>query len=94
MKPTYKARSDPTGEEDVGTFGIVEGFGVERGELMIEELSVWDLPDTKMERDGYDMKTVPDISAENIRVIMEKVKEVVREVNRLSRRSDAYIEEG
>ena len=27
MKPTYRARSDPMGEEDVRSFRVVEGFG-------------------------------------------------------------------
>ena len=51
---------------------------------MLEEITVWDLPDTKMVPDGYDMKTVPDVSAQNIAVLMDKINEVVREINRIN----------
>lgn len=50
---------------------------------MIEELSVYDLPNRKTEPDGYDLKEVPDMSAANIAVLMDKINEVVRMVNKL-----------
>jgi len=48
----------------------------------IEEIIVYDLPDTKHEPDGYDLKTVPDMSAANIAVIIEKVNEIIRFINK------------
>ena len=50
----------------------------------IKELSVWDLPDTKNEPDGYNLKTVPDMSARNIGVLVEKINEVIQVINKLS----------
>lgn len=49
----------------------------------IDELSTYDLPDTKAERDGYDVKTIPDMSARNIEVLMEKINEIIQTVNQL-----------
>jgi len=49
----------------------------------IEEIYVRDLPDTKTEPDGYDLKTVPDISAKNIAVIIDKINEIIKVVNSL-----------
>jgi hypothetical protein len=49
----------------------------------IDEISVWDLPDIKEIPDGYDRKSVPDISARNIAILMEKINEVIRAVNQI-----------
>jgi hypothetical protein len=37
-----------------------------------EIISVWDLPDTKSVPDGYDNKTVADLSARNVQYMIEQ----------------------
>lgn len=48
----------------------------------IEKLDSWDFPDTRPLRDGYDVKTVPDISAD-ILVLVDKINEIIDTVNQL-----------
>ena len=43
----------------------------------------WDLPDTHMEPDGYDMKEVADPTGRNIEFLIEKINELIDEVNEL-----------
>ena len=50
-----------------------------------ELLDYWDFPDTKKEVDGYDLKTVPTASDDNFRVLIEKINELISEVNQLKR---------
>lgn len=47
----------------------------------IKKISVYDLPNTKNEPDGYDLKTVPDISAKNIEVLIDKINEIIDIIN-------------
>lgn len=49
----------------------------------IEKLESWDFPDTRPLRDGYDVKTVPDMSAANISILMDKINEIIDTVNQL-----------
>ena len=50
----------------------------------IEELSAYEFPDQKHIPDGYDLKTIPDISAKNIEVLMNKINEIIQVVNKQS----------
>jgi len=49
----------------------------------IEEINEYNLPDTKQVQDGYYWKTIPDISARNIAVLMDKLNEVIQTLNQL-----------
>jgi hypothetical protein len=51
---------------------------------MINEITVWDLPNTKLVPDGYDVTTVPDVSAANIKFLMDKVNELIQVINKLT----------
>lgn len=50
----------------------------------MEEISIYDLPDTTMIPDGYDMETVPSNSNATIKILLEKINELVQEVNNLT----------
>jgi hypothetical protein len=51
----------------------------------IKEISTWDLPDKVMKPDGYDRKTLPEATAENMLIYMNKINELVAVVNKLER---------
>jgi len=51
----------------------------------VKELSTWDLPDTVNKLDGYDMKALPEATSDNMLIYMEKINELVKEINRLKR---------
>jgi hypothetical protein len=48
---------------------------------MIEKLSVYDFPDRKQVPDGYDYRSVPDLSADNIEVLRKKINEIIEYLN-------------
>lgn len=50
--------------------------------MAIKEIGIYDLPHTKLEPDGYDYTSVPDISADNLRVVIDKINEVIRYINK------------
>lgn len=50
----------------------------------IQTLSVWDLPDTVQKPDGYDSKTLPESTSENMMIYMNKINELVETVNLLA----------
>ena len=52
----------------------------------VESLSAWDMPDTKQIPDGYDWKTTPEATPENMVVIVNKINELITVVNELRRR--------
>ena len=58
----------------------------------IKEISTWDLPDTVMKPDGYDRKTLPEPTAQNMLIYMEKINELVAVVNRLERTNKGLID--
>jgi len=58
----------------------------------IQELSTWNMPDTVSKPDGYDMKTLPEATADNMVIMMEKINQLVTEVNRLNRLNKGLIE--
>lgn len=52
--------------------------------MKIEKLNTFDLPDRVIKQDGYDTKSFPDVSVDNIVVYMEKINELVDAVNNLA----------
>jgi len=50
----------------------------------IEDLSVWDFYNTKQIPDGYDHKTIPEATPENMVIMMEKINELTKAVNQLT----------
>jgi hypothetical protein len=50
----------------------------------MKKLINWDLPDTVIKRDGYDQKSIPEATSANMQIYMEKINELVVEVNRLT----------
>ena len=48
---------------------------------MIKPLNTYDLPDTKSVRDDYEWKDVPDISAKNLEIFMDKINEIIHFIN-------------
>ena len=49
----------------------------------VESLNNWDYPNTKQIPDGYDWKTIPEATSENMVVMMNKINELVECVNTL-----------
>lgn len=49
----------------------------------IDEIIVWDMPDTVQKSSGYDYETVPEATSDNMVVLLNKINELVNEVNRL-----------
>lgn len=58
----------------------------------IKEISTGDLPDTVMKPDGYDRKTLPEPTAENMLIYMNKINELVAVVNKLERMNKGLID--
>jgi hypothetical protein len=50
----------------------------------INELCVWDMPNTVTLRDGWDNQEVPEASPRNMLVMMNKINELVQRVNELT----------
>ena len=55
----------------------------------LKKISVFDLPDTVMIPDGYDMKSVPDITQRNITYIIKEHNNLVDIVNLLLKNGQA-----
>jgi len=53
---------------------------------MIKGITPWDLPDTIQIPDGYDMKTIPDITRDNIAFIITEHNKLVEAVNLINER--------
>lgn len=58
----------------------------------VKELSTWDLPDTVSKPDGYDRKTLPEATSDNMLIYMGKINELVKEVNRLKRLNSGLMD--
>jgi hypothetical protein len=58
----------------------------------IIELSVWDMPDTVSKPDGWDRKTLPEATARNMKLYMDKINELVQTVNRLTETNKNLID--
>ena len=50
----------------------------------IKKISVWDMPNRVQIPDGYDRKTVPAATKENMEILVDKINELVRLVNELN----------
>lgn len=50
------------------------------------------MSDTVGKRDGYDTKQVPEATADNMEIMMNKINELVQEVNKLSRMNKGLID--
>ncbi len=48
-----------------------------------KRLSDWDFSDTVKELDGYDLKTIPDLTRDNFQVLIEEYNNLVAVVNML-----------
>lgn len=57
----------------------------------ISELSTWDMGDTVYKQDGYDRKTLPEPTAENMLLYMNKINELVKRVNILTEHNKNLI---
>jgi len=58
----------------------------------VKKLSTWDLPDTVSKPDGYDRKTLPEATSENMMIYMDKINELTEVVNRLTELNKGLIE--
>lgn len=52
--------------------------------MYLNEISKWDFPNTTLEPEGYDMKSVPELSRRNFEFLTERLNEVIRQVNELT----------
>jgi hypothetical protein len=50
----------------------------------IDTICTWDMPDTVQKTSGYEYKTVPEATSGNIIVLMNKINELVNEINKLN----------
>jgi hypothetical protein len=50
----------------------------------IKELSIYDIPDTVSKPDGYCRKEVPEATADNMEVLLDKINELTKAVNKLT----------
>jgi len=48
---------------------------------MIKELDTWDM-DCITIPDGYNNRSVPDLTRNNIEVLMDKMNEIIKEINK------------
>jgi hypothetical protein len=51
--------------------------------IMIEKLNTFDLPDKVKKADGYDLKSLPEPTPENMLIYMEKINELIEIINDL-----------
>jgi hypothetical protein len=54
-------------------------------EEIIKKIFTWSLLDIVHKPDGYDRKTLPKATSNNMLIYMEKINELVAEVNNLKR---------
>ena len=50
----------------------------------IIELRAWNMPDMVSKPDGWDRKTLPEATADNMQIMMDKINELVKTVNSLT----------
>lgn len=58
-------------------------MNIENEDGRINEITVWDIPDESYEPDGYHMKIVPACTHNNMLKLMDKINELVNEINKL-----------
>jgi hypothetical protein len=49
----------------------------------IKTISTFDMPDTVQKTSGYEYETVPEATSANMMVLMNKINELVSELNKL-----------
>jgi hypothetical protein len=54
-------------------------------EEIIKKIFTWGLVDIVHKPDGYDRETLPEATSDNMLIYMEKINELVAEVNNLKR---------
>ncbi len=54
-------------------------------EKEIEKLSIWKLSDTTKKFDGYDLKTLPSPTPENMLILFNKINELICVIDELKR---------
>lgn len=59
---------------------------------VIKEIDVWDLNDKVYKPDGYDRKTLPEPTAENMLIFMKKINELITVVNKLQRMNNSLVD--
>ena len=57
---------------------------IEKENKEIDKLSVWNFAHTKLVPDGYDWKSIPEATPENMVILMNKINELIDLVNILS----------
>jgi hypothetical protein len=55
-----------------------------------KKLFAWDLPDTHMEPDGYDMKSVPELTLRNFETLLEEYNNLVECFNAMAEFNGFY----
>jgi hypothetical protein len=58
-----------------------------------KEISRWDLPSTTIVPDGYDMRTVPEATKENMELMVREHNNLVSVVNMLLERLAIHLPE-
>ncbi len=56
----------------------------EENKTEITKLSTWDIADTVVKWDGYDQTTIPEPTARNMKLYMDKINELTEAVNKLT----------
>ncbi len=51
----------------------------------IKELSTWDLPDRVIKTNGYDREKLPEPTAQNMLIYMNKINELIAAVNKIQK---------
>lgn len=64
----------------------------EENKTEITKLSAWDMPDTVSKPDGWDRKTLPEATAENMQIMMGKINELAKTVNKLTEANKHLID--
>jgi len=58
-----------------------------------EELTSWDFGDTIQVPDGYDLKTIPDLTRNNLQTLIDEHNNLVEVVNMLCDKRDIVFED-
>ena len=67
-------------------------MGILEEETGIKKLDSWDLPNTVKTDDGWESKTIPEATAKNMQIYMDKINELTDAVNSLTRMNKGLIE--
>lgn len=64
----------------------------EENKTEITKLSTWDMTDTVVKWVGYDQTTIPEPTARNMKLYMDKINELTEVVNKLTALNKVLIE--